>query len=47
MEFSKEQILETEKDMADLHVIDADIKTTASEYIDQIIKFVEILFKFL
>ena len=41
LEFSKEQILETEKDMADLHVLDADIKTKASEYIDQIIKFVE------
>ena len=41
LEFSKEQIIETEKDMADLHVVDADIKTKASEYIDQIIKFVE------
>ena len=41
LEFSKEQILETEKDMKDLHVVDADIKTKASEYIDQIIKFVE------
>ena len=43
LEFSQEQILETEKDMADLHIIDADIKTKASEYIDQIIKFVESL----
>ena len=43
IEFSGEQILETEKDMKDLHVTDADIKTKASEYIPQIIKFVEIL----
>lgn len=41
LEFSKEQIAETEKDMADLHVTDANVKTKASEYIDQIIKFVE------
>lgn len=41
IEFSGEQILETEKDMKDLHVTDADIKTKASEYIPQIIKFVE------
>ena len=41
IEFSKEQILETEKDMAALHVTDADIKTKASEYIPQIIKFVQ------
>lgn len=41
LEFSREQILETEKDMAALHVTDADIKTKASEYIPQIIKFVE------
>ena len=41
LEFSGEQILETEKDMEALHVTDADIKTKASEYIPQIIKFVE------
>lgn len=41
IEFSKEQILETEKDMKDLHVTDADVKTKASEYIPQIIKFVQ------
>ena len=41
IEFSKEQILETEKDMKDLHVTDADIKTKASEYIQKIIKFIE------
>ena len=43
LDFSKEQIAETEKDMADLHITDADIKTKASEYIDEIIKFVEAL----
>lgn len=43
LEFSKEQILENEKDMKDLHVTEADIKTKASEYIPQIIKFVETL----
>ena len=41
LEFSHEQILETEKDMQALHVTEADIKTKASEYIPQIIKFVE------
>ena len=41
LEFSKEQIAETEKDMANLHITDADEKTKASEYIDEIIKFVE------
>ena len=41
LEFSQEQILETEKDMTSLHVTEADIKTKASEYIPQIIKFVE------
>lgn len=41
LEFSKEQILETEKDMEALHVKEADIMTKASEYIPQIIKFVE------
>jgi len=43
LDFSKEQIAETEKDMADLHITDADMKTKASEYIDEIIKFVETL----
>jgi cysteinyl-tRNA synthetase len=43
LEFSREQIAETEKDMADLHITDADIKTKASEYIEEIIKFVETL----
>ncbi len=41
LDFSKEQILETEKDMEALHVKNADIMTKASEYIPQIIKFVE------
>lgn len=41
LEFSKEQIEETEKDMAGLHITDADIYTKASEYIEKIIKFVE------
>ena len=41
LDFSKEQIEETEKDMANLHITDADVKTKASEYIDHIIKFVE------
>lgn len=41
LEFSREQIAETEKDMADLHITSADITTKASEYIDEIIKFVE------
>ena len=41
LEFSREQILETEKDMKALHVKNADIITKASEYIPQIIKFVE------
>lgn len=45
LEFSKEQIIETEKDMKDLHVTEADIKTKASEYIPQIIKFVDELIK--
>ena len=43
LEFSQEQIFETEKDMKALHVTEADIKTKASEYIPQIIKFVEAL----
>lgn len=41
LEFSKEQIDETEKDMANLHITDADVKTKASEYINQIIEFVK------
>ena len=41
IDFSREQIEETEKDMAALHINDADIKTKASEYIDKIIEFVE------
>lgn len=41
LEFSKEQIEETEKDMAGLHITEADVKTKASEYIDKIIEFVE------
>lgn len=41
LEFSKEQIQETEKDMANLHITDADEKTKASEYISEIIKFIE------
>ena len=41
LEFSREQIEETEKDMAGLHITEADIKTKASEYINQIIEFVE------
>lgn len=41
LEFSGEQILETEKDMVALHVKNEDIMTKASEYIPQIIKFVE------
>ena len=41
LEFSREQIAETEKDMAALHVTDADVKTKASEYIEEIIKFVQ------
>ena len=39
LEFSREQIKETEIDMEGLHVTDADIKTKASEYIDKIIEF--------
>jgi len=45
LEFSKEQIEENEKDMANLHITDADIKTKASEYIQKIIKFIEKLIK--
>ena len=43
LEFSREQIAETEKDMSDLHITDADVKTKASEYINEILKFVETL----
>lgn len=41
LEFSQEQIKETEIDMAGLHITDADVKTKASEYIEKIINFVE------
>lgn len=41
LEFSREQIDETEKDMKDLHITDADVKTKASEYISEIIDFVQ------
>jgi len=41
LEFSREQIAETEKDMSALHITDADEKTKASEYISQIIEFVQ------
>lgn len=41
LEFSREQIEETEKDMVGLHITEADIKTKASEYIEQIIEFVK------
>ena len=40
LDFSKEQIIETEKDMAGLHITEADEKTKASEYIDKIIAFI-------
>lgn len=40
IEFSQEQIKETEKDMANLHITEADVKTKASEYIGKIIDFV-------
>ena len=41
LEFSREQIEETEKDMIALHIKDADVKPKASENIDNIIRFVE------
>ena len=41
LEFSREQIAETEKDMSALHITDADEKTKASEFINQIIEFVQ------
>ena len=40
LDFSREQIEENEKDMACLHITDADVKPKASEYIDKIINFV-------
>ena len=43
IEFSNEQIIETEKDMAGLHITDADVKTKASEYIEKIVDFVQSL----
>lgn len=43
--FSKMQIEETEKDMENLHVSDANIKPKASEYIFKIIAFIEALIK--
>ena len=45
LEFSKDQILETEEDMRSLHVKDADINTKASDYIEKIISFIEVLIK--
>ncbi len=45
LEFSKEQIEETEKDMKNLHITDADVKPKASENIDNIIEFVSGLIK--
>lgn len=45
LELSEEQIKETEKDMKNLHVEDADIKVKASEYINPIIEFIEELIK--
>lgn len=41
LQLSSEQIAEAEKDMAGLHVTDADIYTKASEYIEKIIIFIE------
>lgn len=41
LEFSKEQIDENEKDMAGLHITDADVKPKASEFIEKIIAFVQ------
>ena len=41
LDFSAEQIKETEIDMANLHVTNADINALASENIDNIIKFVQ------
>ncbi len=41
LEFSREQISETEFDMKNLHVTDADIKPKASENIDNIIRLIQ------
>ena len=41
LDFSREQIEETEKDMANLHVTDADVFAKASENIENIINFVQ------
>jgi len=41
LEFSREQIEETEKDMANLHITDADVKPKASENIENIINLVQ------
>ena len=41
VEFAESQIVENEKDMANLHVADADIKPKASENIQNIINFVQ------
>lgn len=41
LEFSKMQINETERDMENLHITDANIKPKASEYILKIIEFIE------
>lgn len=41
LEFSREQIEETEKDMTNLHITDADVKPKASENIENIIEFVQ------
>ncbi len=41
LEFSNEQIKETEIDMANLHVTDADVNALASESIEDIIEFVK------
>lgn len=41
VEFAEMQIIENEKDMANLHVADADIKPKASENIQNIINFVQ------
>ena len=41
LDFSKEQIEETQKDMANLHVSDADVFAKASENIENIINFVQ------
>ena len=41
LEFSKEQIRETEMDMANLHVTSADVNALASENIENIIEFIK------